>query len=153
MQAVDESNGVQAIKATLSSPPNGGYPLDQKPLSVSKAVLSLACAKKDVSHLAASCRGSGRENFGNLMQSEPPGSLQRILATPPEKTISEQWCVQFRQSLAAFHHHLVSLPQEPLKPWDSYIVQILNSALESVWLKGCMQRDSISDGVSVIVKE
>lgn len=156
-----ESNGVQAIKADIVITTNGGYPLDQNLYQCPKGLSSaLACAKKDgVIILAASCvEGLGGENFGNLMQSGTSKEvLQRILATPPEKTISEQWCVQsFDQALQHFTIILVStLPQETVEAMGFIHCTDINSALEKAYeLKGIHANVTvIPDGVSVIVKE
>jgi nickel-dependent lactate racemase len=156
-----QTNGVKAIKSDIVITTNGGYPLDQNLYQCPKGLSSaLACAKKGgVIILAAAClEGLGGENFGNLMQSGTSREvLARILATPPEKTISEQWCVQsFDQALQRFTIILVStLPQETVEAMGFIYCADITAALEKAYsIKGPSAKVTIiPDGVSVIVKE
>jgi len=102
--------GVDPIPADVVLTTNGGYPLDQNLYQCPKGLdAALACAKEGaVIILAAACRdGLGGENFGRMMlEGSPRELLDRILATPAEKTVSEQWCVQ-RFADALLRHEII----------------------------------------------
>ncbi|MHC1691455.1 MAG: nickel-dependent lactate racemase [Sphaerochaetaceae bacterium] len=155
-----ENSGVDAIKADIVVTTNGGYPLDQNLYQCPKGLSSaIACANDGaVLILVAACTdGLGGENFGHMMQSGTPDQLmERILATPPEKTISEQWCVQrFAEALQKHPIILVStLAREVVEAMGFMYASTSGDALREAYrLKGpCAKVTVIPDGVSVIVR-
>jgi nickel-dependent lactate racemase len=153
-------NGVSAIKSEIVITTNGGYPLDQNLYQCPKGLSSaLECIKEDgVIILAASCNdGLGGDNFGQMMQSGSPKELQeRILATPMEETIAEQWCVQcFSASLLKYKIILVSMLDKALVEKMGFLyAENVNAALNLAFkIKGNKAKVTvIPDGVSVIIK-
>lgn len=153
--------GVEPIKADIVITTNGGYPLDQNLYQCPKGLSSaLMCAKKEaVIILAAACEdGLGGENFGKMMkEGSPQELLKRILDTPPEKTISEQWCVQrFAEALISYRIILVSSLEESLVTAMGFLyASTVETALQMAYdIKGQDAKVTIiPDGVSVIVKE
>ena len=153
--------GVDAVKSPIVVTSNGGYPLDQNLYQCPKGLdAALACAEDEaVIVLAASCSdGLGGENFGELMLSAPPAQLlERILAIPPEKTISEQWCAQrFSDALCKYRIILVSegLEKEMVEKMNFIHADSVDEALEKAFLiKGADAGVTvIPDGVGVIVR-
>ncbi|MGI5172789.1 nickel-dependent lactate racemase [Treponema sp. OMZ 840] len=153
--------GVEPIKADIVITTNGGYPLDQNLYQCPKGLSSaLMCAKKGaVIILVAACEdGLGGENFEKMMQEGSPQELlDRILNTPPEKTISEQWCVQ-RFAEALIHYRIIlvsSLKESLVKAMGFLYAPTVENALQQAYaIKGqTAQVTIIPDGVSVIVKE
>ena len=117
------------------------------------------CTKKDaVIILAAACEdGLGGENFGRMMQEASASVLlKRILATPPEQTVSEQWCVQrFAEALLSYKIILVSSLEKSLVTAMGFLyADTVDSALQQAYeIKGKDAKVTIiPDGVSVIVK-
>ena len=153
--------GVEAVKADIVITTNGGYPLDQNLYQCPKCLSSaLMCAKKDaVIILAAACEdGLGGENFGRMMQEASASVLlKRILATPPEQTVSEQWCVQrFAEALLSYKIILVSSLEKSLVTAMGFLyADTVDNALQQAYeIKGKDAKATIiPDGVSVIVKE
>jgi nickel-dependent lactate racemase len=154
-------NGVDAIMSDIVVTTNGGYPLDQNLYQCPKGLSSaLECVKEcGVLILTASCSdGLGGVNFGQMMQSGSPKELQeRILATPMEETIPEQWCVQcFSGSLLKYKIILVSmLDKELVEKMGFLYAENVNSALNLAYkIKGNKAKVTvIPDGVSVIIKK
>ena len=153
--------GIEAVKADIVITTNGGYPLDQNLYQCPKCLSSaLMCAKKDaVIILAAACEdGLGGENFGRMMQEASASVLlKRILATPPEQTVSEQWCVQrFAEALLSYKIILVSSLEKSLVTAMGFLyADTVDNALQQAYeIKGKDAKTTIiPDGVSVIVKE
>jgi len=155
------SCGVDAAPADIVITSNGGYPLDQNLYQCPKGLdAARACAKEGgVIILVAACsEGLGGENFGRLMLSAPPSQLlESILATPPEKTISEQWCAQrFADALIKYDIILVSqgLERSRVEQMNFIYAGTVEEALDkALALKG---KDAsvtvIPDGVGVIVR-
>ena len=153
--------GIEAVKADIVITTNGGYPLDQNLYQCPKCLSSaLMCAKKDaVIILAAACEdGLGGENFGRMMQEANASVLlKHILATPPEQTVSEQWCVQrFAEALLSYKIILVSSLEKSLVTAMGFLyADTVDNALQQAYeIKGKDAKATIiPDGVSVIVKE
>ncbi len=154
-------NGINSIKSEIVITTNGGYPLDQNLYQCPKGLSSaLECVKEaGILILVASCsEGLGGENFGKMMQSGTPQELyDRILSTPMEDTISEQWCVQcFSASLLKYKIILVSMLEKELVEKMGFIyARDVNTALDIAYeLKGNKSKVTvIPDGVSVIIKK
>lgn len=154
------NNGVPSIPADIVVTTNGGFPLDQNLYQCPKGLASaVECVNEQgVIILVASCNeGLGGEHFATLMQSGSPKELQaRILATSPEKTIPEQWCVQ-RFTGTLMNHPIIlvsSLAKETVEKMGFVYAKTADEALlEAFRMKG---KDAsvtvIPDGVSVIVK-
>ena len=156
-----EQSGVDAIPAKIVITTNGGYPLDQNLYQCPKGLdAALACVKKDgVIILAAACRdGLGGENFGRMMQEgSPQVLLKRILETPPEETISEQWCVQrFAEALQKYHIILVTrgIDRKIVESMNFIYAETIEDALhEARKITGEAAKITvIPDGVSVIIR-
>jgi len=156
-----DTSGVDPIPADIVITTNGGYPLDQNLYQCPKGLDSaLACVKEHgVIILVAACKdGLGGDNFGKMMvEGNPKELLERILAIPPEKTISEQWCVQrFADALQKYHIILVSTgidkPTTELMNfiWAESVEEAIDKAQE---ITGNMGKITvIPDGVSVIIR-
>jgi len=153
--------GVDPIRSDIVITTNGGYPLDQNLYQCPKGLdAALACVNPDgVIILAAACRdGLGGENFGRMMgEGTPRELLDRIMAIPPEQTISEQWCVQrFADALIRYRIILVSSGLDPrtLEKMNFIPAATVEEALEKAReMKGPGARVTvIPDGVSVIVR-
>lgn len=152
---------VDSVKADIVVTTNGGYPLDQNLYQCPKGLSSaLNCAHDDtVIILAMACRdGLGGENFGRMMQEGSPSELmQRVLAIPPEKTISEQWCVQrFAEALMRYKIILVSpnLGRALVEKMSFIYADTIDEAMEKAFaLKGPEAKVTvIPNGVSVIIR-
>ena len=153
--------GVKAVKSDIVITTNGGYPLDQNLYQCPKGLASaLECVNDDgVIILAAACRdGLGGENFGSLMQKGSPEELMKmVLDIEPEKTISEQWCVQrFSEALMKYRVILVttSLDRELVEKMNFIHAAGLDEAVETAFkIKGSDAKVTIiPDGVAVIVR-
>ncbi len=153
--------GVTSVPSDIVITTNGGYPLDQNLYQCPKGLdAALSCAKENaVIILAASCSdGLGGENFSKMMLSAPPEVLnRRILQTPPEETISEQWCVQ-RFSRALLKHSIIlvtdGLDRSTVEHMHFIYASSIDDAVETAFaIKG---KDAsvtvIPDGVGVIVR-
>lgn len=155
-----KKNGVSAIMSDIVVTTNGGFPLDQNLYQCPKGLSSaLDCVNDDgVIILAASCSdGLGGENFGRLMQSGTPEELlKKILSTPMEDTIPEQWCVQrFSNSLLKYKIILVSMLEKSLVEKMGFLYsKNIDDALKLAYkIKGDKAKVTvIPDGVSVIIK-
>ena len=156
-----EHSGVDPIRSDIVVTSNGGYPLDQNLYQCPKGLdTALASAKEDsVIILIAACRdGLGGENFGSLMQEGTPHELlDRVLGIPPEKTISEQWCVQcFADALIRHRIILVTsgLDRALVENMNFMYADTVETALEEAEaIKGADAGITvIPDGVSVIVR-
>lgn len=155
-----KQNGVDAIMSDIVVTTNGGFPLDQNLYQCPKGLSSaLDCVNVDgVIILVASCSdGLGGENFGRLMQSGTPKELlAKILATPMEDTISEQWCVQrFSDSLLKYKIILVSMLDKMVVEKMGFLYsENISDALNLAYkIKGDKSKVTvIPDGVSVIIK-
>jgi lactate racemase len=153
--------GVEPVKADIVVTTNGGYPLDQNLYQCPKGLdAALATAKEGaVIILAAACRcGLGGENFGRMMlEGSPRELMDRILATPPEKTVSEQWCVQ-RFAAALLGHKIILLTKgidrATVEKMNFIYATAMDEALEKAFaLKGREAKVTvIPDGVGVIVR-
>lgn len=153
--------GVEPAPADIVVTTNGGYPLDQNLYQCPKGLdAALATAKEGaVIILAAACRcGLGGENFGRMMlEGSPRELMDRILATPPEKTVSEQWCVQ-RFAAALLGHKIILLTKgidrETVEKMHFIHASTMEEALEKASaLKGSEAKITvIPDGVGVIVR-
>lgn len=154
-------SGVDAVKADIVVTTNGGYPLDQNLYQCPKGLdAALACVNDGgVIILAAACQdGLGGENFGRMMlEGTPEELLKRILATAPEKTISEQWCVQrFSDALIKYRIILVTagIEREVVEGMNFIFAGSVDEALAKAYeLTGPGSKVAIiPDGVSVIVR-
>ncbi|HPM72909.1 MAG TPA: nickel-dependent lactate racemase [Spirochaetales bacterium] len=154
-------SGVDPVKADIVVTTNGGYPLDQNLYQCPKGLdAALACVNDGgVIILAAACRdGLGGDNFGRMMlEGTPEELLERILATAPDKTISEQWCVQrFADALIKYRIILVTtgLGREVVEGMHFIFAGSVDEALTKAYeLTGSGAKVAIiPDGVSVIVR-
>jgi len=154
-------SGVDAVKADIVLTTNGGYPLDQNLYQCPKGLdAALACVNDGgVIIMAAACRdGLGGENFGRMMlEGSPRELLDRVLATAPEKTVSEQWCVQrFADALTKYRIILVTsgLERALVERMNFLYAGSVDEALAKAFaLKGPRSKITIiPDGVSVIVR-
>jgi nickel-dependent lactate racemase len=152
---------VDAVEADIVVTTNGGYPLDQNLYQCPKGLSSaLNCAKKGgVIILAVGCRdGLGGENFGRMMQEGSPAELmERIMATPADKSISEQWCVQrFAEALLEYTIILVplNLSRELVEKMNFVYASSITEAMAIAYkLKGADATVTvIPDGVAVITR-
>ncbi len=159
--ALLKGSAVQAVPADIVVTTNGGYPLDQNLYQCPKGLSSaLSCAKPNaVIIMAAACRdGLGGENFGRMMQEGTPRELMdRVMALSPEKTISEQWCVQrFAEALLQYTIILVSpnLGKELVEKMNFVYAETLEEAMQTAFsLKGEQAKITvIPDGVAVITR-
>ena len=153
---------VDAIKADIVITTNGGYPLDQNLYQCPKALAAAAdCVTEDgVIILVAACReGMGADNFAELMLKGTPEELMdMVLAIEPEKTISEQWCVQrFAEQMIKNKIILVTryLERELVEKMNFIYASNMDEALEKAYaLKGEKAKITIiPDGVAVITKQ
>ncbi|MGD1820191.1 MAG: nickel-dependent lactate racemase [Pleomorphochaeta sp.] len=155
-----EENGAKAIKSDIVITTNGGSPLDQNLYQCPKGLSSaLKCLNKNgVAILMASCsEGLGGDNFAKMMVSGTPEEIyKRILATPMEETIPEQWCVQyFSQALLAYKIILVSsLDKKTVEKMGFIYAENPKEALDLAYeIKGNKAKVTvIPDGVAVIIK-
>lgn len=155
-----KENGAKAIMSDIVVTTNGGYPLDQNLYQCPKGLSSaLKCIKKDgIAILVASCsEGLGGEHFGRMMKSGSPKEIhKRILDTPMEKTIPEQWCVQyFSAALLKYKIILVSSLEQNLVEQMGFIyANDVNKAMKIAYeIKGNEAKVTvIPDGVAVIIK-
>lgn len=154
-------SGVDPVKADIVVTTNGGYPLDQNLYQCPKGLdAALACVNDGgVIILAAACRdGLGGENFGRMMlEGTPEELLERVLATAPEKTVSEQWCVQrFADALIKYRIILVTtgLDRSVVEGMNFIFAGTVEEALAKAYaLTGPASKVAIiPDGVSVIVR-
>lgn len=152
---------VDPVPADIVVTSNGGYPLDQNLYQCPKGLdAALASVKPDgvIILAAACCDGLGGENFGSLMLSAPPKELlERILAIPPEQTISEQWCAQrFSDALIRYHIILVSdgLDRKTTENMHFIYAETIQDALKKAFtIKGeAASVTVIPDGISVVVR-
>lgn len=156
-----QENGVSPIFSDIVITTNGGFPLDQNLYQCPKGIASaLECINPNgIIILCASCNeGLGGEHFNKLMVSGTPKELQeRILATPKENTIVEQWCVQrFSSTLLKYKLILVSELEKNLVEKMGFIyAKDVNEALDkALKIKGKDTKVTvIPDGVAVIVKK
>ena len=153
---------VDAVKADIVITTNGGYPLDQNLYQCPKALASASdCVNEDgVIILVAACReGMGADNFASLMLKGSPRELMdMVMAIEPEKTISEQWCVQrFAEEMIRTKVILVNryLDRELVEKMNFIYAESLTDALEQAWeIKGRGAKITvIPDGVAVITKK
>lgn len=156
-----ERSGADRIRADIVVTTNGGYPLDQNLYQCPKGLdAALACVNDGgVIILIAACRdGLGGENFGRMMlEGTPRELLDRILATPEEKTISEQWCVQrFADALIRYRIILVTrgLEKQLIEKMNFIYADSVDSALQKAFeLRGREAKVAvIPDGVAVIIR-
>ncbi len=156
-----EHSAVDAVQAEIVVTTNGGYPLDQNLYQCPKGLsAALNCAEEGaVIILAVACRdGLGGDNFGRMMQEGSPSELmERVLAIPPEQTISEQWCVQrFAEALMHYQIILVSpqLGKDLVERMNFIYAATLDEAMAKAFeLKGTDASVTvIPDGVSVITR-
>lgn len=154
-------SGVSPVPAEIVITTNGGYPLDQNLYQCPKGLdAALACVKEHgVIILVAACEdGLGGENFGRMMiEGSPKELLKRILETPPEKTISEQWCVQrFAEALQKHHIILVSngIDQPTTELMNFIWAKSVEEAIEKAQsiIGKTAKITVIPDGVSVIIR-
>ena len=155
------ASAVDAVEADIVVTTNGGYPLDQNLYQCPKGLSSaLNCAKKGgVIILAVGCRdGLGGENFGRMMQEGSPAELmERIMATPADKSISEQWCVQ-RYAEALLEYTIILVPlnlsRELVERMNFVYASSLEEAMAIAYkLKGADATVTvIPDGVAVITR-
>lgn len=157
---LQEAIGIDPIMADIVITTNGGYPLDQNLYQCPKGLsTALATANEHAAIiLVAACKdGLGGDNFAKLMRSGSPDELmEKILATPPEKTVSEQWCVQrFAEALQRHPIILVSeLDADTVRAMGFIHAHSVEQALEEAFrLKGESANVTvIPDGVSVIIR-
>ncbi len=154
-------SGVDAVRADIVVTTNGGYPLDQNLYQCPKGLdAALACVNDGgVIILVAACKdGLGGENFGRMMlEGAPRELLDRILATPAEKTVSEQWCVQrFADALIKYRIILVTsgIDRATVESMNFIYAETVDEALcKAYGLTGPKAKVAIlPDGVSVIVR-
>ena len=152
---------VKAVKSDIVITTNGGYPLDQNLYQCPKGLAAASdCVNENgVIILAAGCKdGLGGENFGSLMLKGTPEELmEMVVAIEPEKTISEQWCVQrFAEQLMKTKIILVTeyLEKELVERMNFIHASNLNEALEKAYeIKGHDSKITvIPDGVAVITR-
>ncbi len=153
--------GIDKVSADIVITTNGGYPLDQNLYQCPKGLdAALSCVKEEgVIILAASCiDGLGGDNFGDLMLSAPSKELlQRILSTPPEQTISEQWCAQrFSDALLKYSIILVTdgLDRSQVERMNFIYTETIKDAVtKALELKGKNASIAvIPDGVGIIIR-
>ncbi|PKL24647.1 MAG: lactate racemization operon protein LarA [Spirochaetae bacterium HGW-Spirochaetae-3] len=156
-----DRSGVDPVKADIVVTTNGGYPLDQNLYQCPKGLdAALACVNDGgVIILVAACKdGLGGENFGRMMlEGTPRELLDRILATAPEKTVSEQWCVQrFADALIKYRIILVTagIDRATVERMNFIYAETVDEALCKAYeLTGPRSKVAIlPDGVSVIVR-
>lgn len=159
-QLLDQS-GVDAVHAEIVITTNGGYPLDQNLYQCPKGLdAALACVRENgvIIMVAACADGLGGENFGRMMvEGTPRELLDRILATPPEKTISEQWCVQrFAAALQKYHIILVSdgIDKHTTEKMNFIHAKDMDEAIDKAYeITGPSAKITIiPDGISVIIR-
>ena len=152
---------VKAVKSDIVITTNGGYPLDQNLYQCPKGLAAAAdCVNDDgIIILAAGCKdGLGGENFGSMMLKGTPEELmEMVLSIEPEKTISEQWCVQrFAEQLMKTKIILVTeyLDKELVERMKFIHASNLTEALEKAYkIKGHDSKITvIPDGVAVITR-
>lgn len=156
-----QENGVDAIPADIVITTNGGAPLDQNLYQCPKGLASALETVKPggVIILAAACdEGLGGDFFARLMQSGNAADVQKkILQTPPEQTIPEQWCVQrFTGALQEHRIMLVSeLDRKIVEKMGFMYAETVDEALAAAFiLKGEDAKVTvIPDGVAVIVRK
>ncbi len=156
-----EMCAVDAVESEIVITTNGGYPLDQNLYQAPKGLASASdCVSEDgIIILAAACRdGLGGENFGSLMLKGTPEELMRmVLDISPEKTISEQWCVQrFAEEMMKHRIILVTdyLDKELVEKMNFIHAADMDDALDKAFrLKGSDAKITvIPDGVAVITR-
>lgn len=159
---VNNLSGAKRVASDIVITSNGGYPLDQNLYQAPKGMSTgAACAGEDglIIMVASCCDGVGGENFGTLMSKGTPEEItEKIMAIPPEKTISEQWCAQILCKILLKHkvilvtHHF---DHEKVKELNLIPANTPDEALEIAYsLKGNDAKVTvIPDGVAVIIKD
>ncbi len=157
---------VKAVPSDIVVTTNGGYPLDQ---NVYQAVKGMTAAEATVREggvivmLAASSDGHGGESFYRTFRDEKDlrALTARFLATPPEKTVADQWEAQIfaRILMKATVIYVSEMPDGMVRDLHMVPAHSIEEALkladETLRKKG-IERGSIlaiPDGVAVIVEE
>lgn len=156
---------VERREADIVITSNGGYPLDQNIYqSVKGMTAGEACVKEGgVIIMAAKCSdGHGGESFYNTFRSEKSldALMESFLATPPDKTIIDQWQSQIfaRVLLRADVVFVSDAPDatvEALRMTPAHsLSEALSIAEEKLKKRGVVSPTivAIPDGVSVIVR-
>lgn len=156
---VERQSLLSKVEADIVLTGNGGYPLDQNLYQAVKSMTAAeVCVRKGgVIITAAACSdGSGGENFVRFFEDASPSELSaQFLATPPEKTPSDQWQAQILARVLA--RAKVILVSEPRVRADAermglYWRPDLTSAFDLArQLQPGRETVLIPDGVSVII--
>ena len=159
---VNSLAGAKRVTTDIVVTSNGGYPLDQNLYQAPKGMTTgAACAGEDgvIIMVASCCEGTGGENFGKLMsEGTPQQILDKIMAIPPEETISEQWCAQILCKMLLSHKVILvtqHFNHDKVRALNLIPASTPDEALKIAYgLKG---EDAsvtvIPDGVAVIVKD
>lgn len=153
---------VDAIPADIAISTNGGYPLDQNIYQAVKGMTAAEATVKDggvIIMLASSTDGHGGQSLYDTFKNEPSNEVlaKQFAATPPEKTIPDQWQAQiFVRIMQKYHVIYISEADDQIIrdfhmiPAHS-IEEAMNIADELLGYKGTVT--AIPDGISVIVRK
>ena len=154
---------VKARPADIVVTTNGGYPLDQNIYQAVKGMTAAEATVKDggvIVMLAKSSDGHGGASFHKTFkeQKDLNAMMQGFLATPPEKTVVDQWQSQIfaRVLMKASVIYVSDAEDEIVKDLHMIPAKSVDEALELA--KKMSKKEApeilvIPDGVSVIVEQ
>jgi len=154
---------VKARPADIVVTTNGGYPLDQNIYQAVKGMTAAEATVKDggvIVMLAKSSDGHGGASFHKTFkeQKDLNAMMQGFLATPPEKTVVDQWQSQIfaRVLMKASVIYVSDAEDEIVRDLHMIPAKSVDEALELA--KKMSKKEApeilvIPDGVSVIVEQ
>lgn len=153
---------VDAVPADIAISTNGGYPLDQNIYQSCKGMSAAEATVKEggvIIMLASSIDGHGGESLYNTFKNEPSDEVlyNRFAATPPEKTIPDQWQAQVLVRILRKHKviYISEAPDQMIRDFHMIPAHSIEEAMKIaeniLGFKGTVT--AISDGISVIVKK